>query len=372
MSDISVVPCVTRRDWNLFEQIPEILHGELPNFVPPFPGSVSRIRKADHPIHRHGSIKAFVAFRNNKPVGRIAGIINQTHNDYHHDEVGFFGFFDFINDLVVAEELFGQAQDYVQKSGKKTLRGPHNPTQNDECGLLVDGFDSPPFVLMAYNPEYYLQVYEKLGLRKARDLYAYFIKDETEVMARTEKIVERVKKRTKITFRSVDLKQLPREISVVTDLFNKTLTEEWGLMPITEDDLRYTFKDLKAVLDEEMVIIAEHEGTPVGLSLTLPNVNEFMLKAKKSRGLFRLARLAFYVLTRKPKEARLALLGVLPEFRAKGVGPVFFFESLARGVRKYEGGEISYVQDINEEIHRTAATLGVKVYKTYRIYERAC
>lgn len=370
--EVSIVPCRSKKDWKLFEHIPELLHRELPNFVPPFPGSVSRIRKSDHPIHYHGSIHPFIAMRSGKPVGRIAGIINKTHNDFHNDRVGFFGFFDFVNDLEVAEALFDAALAVSVDNGRTSIRGPHNPTQNDECGLLIDGFDSPPFILMAYNPQYYVDVYEKLGLEKARDLYAYYIEDETEVMARTARIVERVRKKTKITFRSMDLKQLPREIRIVAELYNKMLENEWGLMPVTLRDLEYSFGDMKPILDEDMVIFAEFEGKPIGVSVTLPNVNEFMLRAKKSSGFMRLLKLGYYVLTKKPKTARLALLGVLPEFRAKGVGPVFFFESLARGVGKYDAAEISYVQDINEEIHRTAKAMGVEVYKTYRIYEKVC
>ena len=367
---IEILPVQTSRDWRLFEQIPELLHGSNPYFLPPFPGSVSRIRKERHPFHGHGKIYPFIAMRNGKPIGRIAGIVNETHNKYHADATGFFGFFDFVDGSDVAARLFETAEQAVARHGKQSMRGPYNPTQNDECGLLVEGFDRHPFVLMPYNPEYYVNVYDGLGLEKARDLFAFYIEDDATTVQRTERIVERVKRKTRIKIRGVDLSRLSRELEIIERLFNTTLVEEWSFMPTTRRDLQFAARDLKAILDPDMVLIAEREGEPVGFSLTIPNVNEFMVKAKRSRGLWRLLRLVWYLKTRRPTEARLAVLGVLPEFRNKGIAPVFYFESLRRGKQNYVGGEISWVQDINTEINKTAAAMGVERYKTYRIFER--
>ena len=367
---IEILPVQTSRDWRLFERIPELLHGSNRYFLPPFPGSVSRIRKEGHPFHSHGKIYPFIAMRNGKPLGRIAGIVNETHNTYHTDATGFFGFFDFIDDPEVAARLFEVAEQAVARHGMESMRGPYNPTQNDECGLLVEGFDRYPFVLMPYNPEYYVRVYDGLGLEKARDLFAFYIEDDATAVQRTERIVERVKRKTQITIRSIELSKLSREMEIIERLFNTTLVQEWSFMPTTLADLRFAARDLKMILDPEMVLIAERDGEPVGFSLTIPNVNEFMVKAKRSRGLWRLLRLAWYLKTQKPTEARLAVLGVLPEFRNKGVAPVFYFESLRRGKQSYVGGEISWVQDINTEINKIAAAMGAERYKTYRIFER--
>lgn len=367
---IEIAPVQASKDWTLFERIPEMLHRRNSYFVPPFPGSVSRIRKPTHPFHSHGKIYPFIARDAGRPVGRIAGIINETHNEHHQDAVGFFGFFDFIDDTEVVKLLFDAAEQEVARHGRKTMRGPYNPTQNDECGLLVDGFDSHPFVMMPYNPEYYVAAYDTLGLQKARDLYAFLMDDDTATLERTERIVERVKRKTQIAIRSVNLSNFRQELEIIEYLFNATLVREWGFMPTTMKDLEFAARDLKAILDPDMVLIAERGGEPVGFSLIIPNVNELMVKAAKSRGWLRLLRLAWYVKTQHPTTARLAVMGVLPEFRNKGIAPVFYFESLRRGKRKYVGGEISWVQDINEEITKTAALMKVERYKTYRIYEK--
>ncbi len=368
---IEIAPVETRKDWTLFERIPELLHRGHPYFVPPFPGSVSRIRKPTHPFHSHGKIYPFIARDAGRPVGRIAGIINETHNKYHQDATGFFGFFDFIDNPEVVRRLFEAAEREVTRHNRDTMRGPYNPTQNDECGLLVDGYESRPFVLMPYNPKYYVAAYDALDLQKARDLYAFFIDDaNTATEARTERIVERVKRKTEITIRGINLSNLRQELEIIEYLFNTTLVREWSFMPTTMRDLEFAARDLKAILDPDMVLIAERHGEPVGFSLTIPNVNELMVKAARSRGLLRLLRLAWYVKTQHPTTARLAVLGVLPEFRNKGIAPVFYFESLRRGKRKYVGGEISWVQDINEEIEKITVLMQVERYKTYRIYEK--
>jgi len=367
---LNIVPCETKKQWRLFENIPETLHEGNRYFLPPFPGSVSRLARRSHPFHNHGELFPFIAYRDGRPVGRIAAIINETHNKYHNDQTGFFGFFDFIDDGDVAAGLLQVTEDILTKRGRTLMRGPVNPTQNDECGLLVEGFDSQPFVLMPYNPEYYPARYDELGLTKARDLYAYYIDDELPTMARTERIVERLKKKTNITVRGISLKNLEKELEIIEYLFNTTLVREWSFMPTTKADLEFAARDLKAILDPSMVLIAEVHGKPVGFSLTIPNVNEFMNDARRSKGLLRLLRLAWYVKTRRPRTARLAVLGVLPEFRSKGVAPVFYFESLKRGVRNYIAGELSWVQDINAEANKTAAIMGVRRYKSYRIYEK--
>lgn len=367
---IQIASVRTRKDWRLFENIPEILHSENPYFLPPFPGSVSRLARRTHPFSNHGELFPFIAYRAGRPVGRIAAIINETHNKYHNDRTGFFGFFDFIDDGEVAAALLQVAEEILTKRGRTLMRGPYSPTQNDECGLLVEGFNSQPFVLMPYNPEYYLARYDELGLSKARDLYAFYIDDELPTMARTERIVERIKKRTNITVRGISLKNLEKELEIIEHLFNTTLVREWSFMPTTRADLEFAARDLKAILDPSMVLIAETHGKPIGFSLTIPNVNEFMNDAKRSKGLLRLLRLAWYVKTRRPRMARLAVLGVLPEFRNKGVAPVFYFESLKRGVGSYVAGELSWVQDINTEANKTAEIMGVQRYKSYRIYEK--
>ena len=367
---IQIASVQTTKDWRLFENIPEILHSENPYFLPPFPGSVSRLHKRRHPFHRHGEIFPFVARRDGKPVGRIAAIINETHNTFHNDRTGFFGFFDFIDDVEVASALFEAAEQVITARGRQSMRGPYSPTQNDQCGLLVEGFDAFPFIEMPYNPPYYIDIYEALRLNQVRDLYAFSISRDTVPSERIGRVADRLTRKTAIKVRCVDRNNVRRELQIVRQLFNSTLDGEWGFMPIEFEDFEFAVRDLKAILDPALMLIAEVDGKPIGFSVTVPNVNEFMVAAKTSRGLLRLLKLAWYVQTRRPRQLRLAILGVDKDYRAKGVAPALYLEALSRGTQRYHGGEVSWVQDINTEIIKAIKVMGGEMSKTYRILEK--
>jgi hypothetical protein len=311
----------------------------------------------------------FVAYRDGKPVGRIAAVVNRAHNEYYKDSLGFFGFFDFIDDEEVARALIEAAKTELKKHGLTGIRGPYNPTSNDEMGLLVEGFDSIPFVMMPYNPAYYQKMYEKLGLQPIRDLLAFHISADVHPPERVKKIVERVKRSTGLTVRNINMKDLPNELKIIRDLYNVTLDRNWGFVPITLEDLEFAANDLKAIVDPSMVLIAEKKGVPAGFSMTIPNVNELMWKTKGSSTLMRILKFVWYLKTSHPKQARLAILGVKPEFRNSGISALFYYETLVRGKNKYTGGELSWVEDNNQEIIKGISVMGGKAYKSYRIYE---
>jgi GNAT superfamily N-acetyltransferase len=325
----------------------------------------------DSPYQRNGELIPLLAVRDGRPVGRIAAIVNRAHNEYYRDRTGFFGFFDCIDDMGVALALFRAACGELRTRGLDTIRGPYNPTVNDECGLLVEGFDRPPFVMMPYNPPYYLPLYEGLGLKKARDLYAYYLSTDIVLPERIRKICERVRRSTGLTLRTVNLKRLDDELTVIHRLYNSTLDRNWGFVPITMDDLRFAAADLRAILNPELVMIAEKDGVPVGFSLCFPNVNETMGKLRAVPRILRAPLFLWHWKTSHPKEVRLAVLGVDPEFRGKGVAALFYAETQRRGRKTYQGGELSWVEESNDEIMHGIEVMGGKRYKTYRIYEGA-
>ena len=337
--------------------------------MPPFPGSITKIFKSDSPYQKHGALLPFVAYRKGEPVGRIAAVVNRAHNDYYKDKTGFFGFFDSVDDKEVANALFDAARKALREYGLETVRGPYNPTVNDECGLLVEGFDSAPMVMMPYNPSYYLPLYESLGLKGVRDLYAFYLSADTEAPQRIMKIVERVKRTTGLKLRHIDLKHLDDELKIIHRLYNQTLDRNWGFVPITLEDLRFAAGDLKAIIDPEMVLIAEKDGVPAGFSMCIPNVNEIMAKTRGNSAVVRVLKFLWHLKTRHPKEARLAVLGVAPEFRGKGVAALFYAETLLTGRRKYIGGEMSWVEESNDEIIKGITLMGGQKYKSYRIFE---
>jgi hypothetical protein len=351
--------------------VPEAIHSKEPFFVPPFPGSIIKIFKGNSPFQQHGKLFPLIAYRDGKPVGRICATVNRAHNDHYKDKTGFFGFFDCIDDVEVARALVDAARTKLRGEGLEVMRGPYNPTINEESGLLVEGFEATPFVMMPFNPPYYMKLYEAVGMTPARDLHAFYIKAEQAVPERIGKIVERVKRTTGITVRNLDVKRLKDEIPILTELYNQTLDRNWGFVPITNADLEFAASDLKAILDPNMVLIAEKDGKPVGFSLTIPNINEFLWKARNKKGLLRILKFVWLMKTNHPKEARLAVLGVAPQFRNKGIAPVFYYETLVRGRRSYVGGELSWVEDTNTEMAKAITIMGAQKYKTYRIYEKA-
>lgn len=304
-------------------------------------------------------------------MGRIAAIVNRSHNNHHKDKTGFFGFFDFIDDPEVSKKLLETAEEKLRSLGFETIRGPCNPSINDECGLLISGFDRPPFIMMVYNPPYYLTHYENLGLKLKERLFAFYISSETAPPARIEKIVNRVRSRNKVTLRSIQLSKLKDELRIIHRLYNQTIGEvNWGSIPIDYEDLEAFASDLKAFADPAIVLIAEVDGRPVGFSLALPDINQFLLQTKKLPRFLRILVMAFKIFTQRPTEARLIILGVEPEYRNKGIGSLFYYETLIRGRERYKGGELSWVDEQNEEMVRAIETMGGQLYKTYGLFER--
>lgn len=303
-------------------------------------------------------------------MGRIAAIANDNHNAYYKDRLGFFGFFDFIDDKNVSSALVEKAKQTLKQNHSFTaMRGPYSPTINDECGLLTEGFDSPPMVMMPYNPSYYLEHYEATGLLHARYLYAYAISAELQAPERILKIAQRVKKSMGVSVRNVNLKKLPDELKIIQQLYNRTLCRNWGFVPLALEELTAAADDLKAIVDPSMVFIAERNGVPLGFSLCIPDVNELMLACRKHKGLLRILKFIWLLKTKKPSRARLAILGVDPEYRNSGLASLFYSETLIQGKQKLVGGELSWIEESNKEIIRAIELMGGKRYKTYEIFE---
>ena len=369
---VRLEPCRTTRQWRLFERVPEILHGDDTSFVPPFPGQVMKLRSPRHPFRREGSLRAYLALSGGRPVGRVASIVNRTHNEFHGDRTGFFGFFDFA-DAEVARHLIGQVRVDMGDAGLHPLRGPFNPTQNDECGLQVEGFSGRPYFGMPYNPPYYVGVYEEIGLEGVRDMLAYYIDPALEetFRARMGGLAERLRKRLAITVRSVDMTRVEEECELVSRLFNESLGDEWNFMPLSSETALEFTRDLLGHLDPEAVLIAESDGRPAGFSIGLPDVNEFLADAGRFPRWVRWPRLLWLLKTRRSVEGRWAVFAMLPEYRKRGGTALLIYEAITRAQTRYASGELSWTQDVNDDVNSLATQLGLAPYKRYRIYQAA-
>jgi hypothetical protein len=308
--------------------------------------------------------------RDGRPVGRIAAIINRSHNAHNRDTVGFFGFFDSVNDPSVARELLAAAEGIIRSRGLTSMRGPYNPSINDDCGILTEGNDRPSFVSMPWNPPHYAAMIEAAGFMPVRTLYAWDVPLDGPMPERVNRIADRIGKRQRATIRTIDLANIRGEMEIIHRLYNQTLDRNWGFYPIALEDLLHAADDLKAIADPETIFFICMDGREVGFSLALPNVNEVFRASRGRKGLLRLLEMALRLKFQRITSQRLCVLGVEPSARDKGLSALLFFESFRSAKRKYALTEVSWVEANNEEILEGAAIMGGKRSRTYVIFEK--
>lgn len=368
----------TRADWEAFIELPWSIYQGDPNWVPPLRIAVRDLLDVKkNPFFKHAYMHPVIACRKGKVVGRVVGIIDDRHNQFHREETAFFGFFECINDPSVANALMSEIARWAASRGMRILRGPMNPSTNHECGLLVEGFQDPPAVMMTYNPQYYSTLLEDWGLSKSKDLLAYEIDRNTRFAERLLGHSEKLKERGSVTFRPVDLKNFDREIDTILEIYNDAWEKNWGFVPMDEEEFRHMAKDMKLILDPRLLLIAEVRGEPAGFALTLPDINQVLKRIPNGKllpsGLFKI--LWFLkgpgrkkVLTR----CRILTLGIKRAYREHGIGPLFYTEYLKRGVELgYTRGEASWILEDNRPMNRAIEMMGGERTKVYRIYERA-
>jgi len=369
---ISISPCHSPADRKLFERIPELLHGQDPSFVPPFPGSVVKHLKPDSLFNRQdGSITAFIARRDGAPVGRIAAIRNRSHNQHWNDRVGFFGFFSCEDDEETAQLLLAQAAKTLEKLNCDTMRGPYNPSINEECGVLVEGHDGPPSISMPWNPSYYADLIQSASLEVTRTMYAYHLPLHIGIPPTVKRIADRVKNRTKnLTIRSFDMKRLDEELRLAHRLYNVTLDRNWGFVPISLDDLLASADDLKAFADPDFLVFAEVDGEAIGFMLTLPNFNEILIRTRGVPHFLRLPYILWLMKTQRIRTVRQVVLGVAPEHRDHGLVALLCHDMVLRTQKTADSAELSWIESNNTQVIKLIGLMGATQSRTYAIYEK--
>lgn len=318
-----------------------------------------------------GELAPFIAERDGKIVGRIAAIRNRLHNDYHKDATGFFGFFDFADDEV-ADALLNAAAGWLKERGLTSARGPYSPSINDVCGLLSEGFEDPPCVFMPWNPPRYVDTYRRLGLTEIRSLYAFDMDMTLPADPSMTRLAKRTQEKSGLTTRPLSLADLDGELRILQRLYNVTLDRNWGYVPVTWDDLEHSAQGLKAIADPGMLFFIMHNGREVGYSISLPDINDFLLRLRRwPRGWPRLIPLLWLLKTSKPRRARHLITGIEPEFRRRiGIAPFLYHETFRRVARGYPLAEVSWVEANNEQIVRGIEILGGRRSKVYTIWEK--
>ncbi len=369
MNTVDIQTVSSKREIEQFIRFAWQIYSDSPHWVPPLLMDRRKLMdKKNNPFYQHAEAEFFVARRNGTIVGRIGAIINDNHNKEHNERIGFFGFFECINDQSVADALISTAKEWVKKRGATALRGPASPSVNDEYGLLIDGFDLPPVVLMPYNPPYYATLLEKAGMKKAKDLYAYHLFKERFITEKLARVAEAVRKREGLVFRTINMKEFDKEVALIKDLYNRAWQHNWGAVPMTDAEFAALAKDLKPVVVPELVLIAEYKGDPIGFSLSLPDLNVAFKYNKKGYLIPGFARLLIH--KKKINLARIIVLGVVPERLKTGAGSVLFYETGKRcNNAGYAEGEASWVLEDNTMMNRGAELMNGDRYKTYRIYD---
>ncbi len=359
----------TARDHAEFIKLPYHLHRSYDAWVPPLVSEVkSALNTRKNPFYRHATIKQFLARRNGDTVGRIAAIIDKNFIEVQDDRIGLFGFFDCIDDQEVADELFTRANESLKNDGMRLMLGPTNPSMNDELGVLIDAFDIPPAIKMMWNPPYYPKLLEGTGFDKAMDLFAWTMHVD-EITDRLKRLGQAILKRTKVTFRRVNMKRFDEEVQLFREVYNSAWSENWGFVPWTQAEFEHTAKSLKRVIDPDLVIIAEVDGKPVAFSLTLPDLNMALKHINGRLFPFGLPILLWYA--RKINRVRVPILGVIKEYRGRGIDTALYYETFRICTRKgYNSGEMSWILEDNKLMNRAVEMMGARKYKTYRLYER--
>lgn len=321
-----------------------------------------------HPFWAHAERECFLARDGGRTVGRIAAIRDRNFNEFHGEQAGFFGFLETVNDPEVCGALLEAARSWLRERGAQVIRGPMNPSTNYECGLLVEGFEQSPMVMMPYNPPYYGELLEKAGLRKAKDLYAYYLHTSFVTPARAERLAERSRKGSGLHIRPVRLKDFQAEAALIWEIYNSAWSQNWGFVPMTREEFLFLAHDLKTIAEPELVLIGEVEGKVAGFVLAVPDINQAL---KHARGrLFPLGLLKILYHKRTITDIRVLTLGVLEQYRTVGVAAGLYAEVIRRGPRLgYQGAELSWVLEDNVLMNRSLEALGARRYKTYRIYE---
>lgn len=361
------------RDISRFLNVSYPIYSQDPLWVAPLLSDLKKVFQDQNPLFQHARMELWVARKGGRDAGRIAGIIDDHFNQSAAVPSAFFGFFESIDDAAVSQALFRAVSDWAIQQKARVLQGPMNPTTNDECGLLIDGFDSSPVFMMTYNPKYYVGLLESAGFAKAKDLLAFHIDLATLPMDRLSKIASKVRARNPgLAFRPVLKKSLDQDIAKIKEVYNSAWGENWGFVPMTDPEVDFMAARLKPLLMEGLIWLAEAGNEPVGFLLALPDYNPAMQPLRGHLLTPKLLGFLPYLLGwKRPTRTRVLTLGVKEKYRSKGLESALLIEGLkvgfAAGVRE---SEASWILEDNVMMCRILEAIGGRPYKRYRIYQR--
>jgi hypothetical protein len=370
---VNVIPVKDKKTLKKFIDFPYQHYKEDKNYVPDLRIMVKEtLDKKKNPFFKHSDAEYFIALdEKGKTLGRIAAITNNMYVKHWNENWGFFGFFESVEDDEVTRALFDSAVAWLKEKGVEGMYGPMNPSTNDPCGTLVDGFDTPPFVMMTHNKTYYDKLFKGYGLEKRMDLYAWYLKHYKipERMLNLSKKVEERLKTQGIIVREVDFSKLDEEVPKLRHIYNEAWKDNWGFVPFTDDEFEVLVKELKMITTPKLVFVVEDNGEPVAFSATIPNINEIFIKIRNGK-LFPFNFLKLINFKKRVKTVRILTLGILEKYRKTGIDAVMYARTFENGTKMgYYEGEASWILENNTMMNRALKNINAELYKTYRIYQ---
>lgn len=340
-------------------------------WVPPLRMDQKKLLNTDkNPYFQNAEMALFIAEHNGEIAGRISAVVDHRFNDHHGTKTGHFGFFECIDNQETANLLFRVASDWLKEKGMTDVLGPASPGMMDTIGLLVDGFEKQPYLLMPYNKPYYQKLIENAGFKEDMDLLAYVVKERDIDLSRFQRALDLVYKRyPSLTIRKVNMKKINQEVEIVRNIYNQAWKDNWGFLPLTYEELQHTASDFKMILDDDFAHIAEIDGEPIAFSIALLDYNQ--LFKEMNGNLFPFGIFKFLFGKKKIDRVRTALLGVVPEYRGKGIDALLTQKAIENGTaRGLTTSELSWVLGTNTDMIRLAERIGGTLDKTYKMYRK--
>jgi len=373
---LEVIPVERGRDLSRFVDVPWRIPAVVndPAWVPPLRMMVrDNLDTKGNPFYRDAERRLFIARRDGKVVGRIAAIENRAHNRTWDDRVGFFGFFECVDDAGVAARLFDAAGAWLAGRGLTVMRGPMSPSTNQECGLLVDGFQEHPQFLTPWNPPYYEGLLDGAGFSMAKELLGYWLpygEPGFQLDPKLSALAQRAAERANMTFRDLQPHRFWAEVEIVWEVYNSAWERNWGFVPMTRDEFLHMAKSLKPLLVPQFAFVAEVGGAPAGFMLCVPDYN-VVLKGNRNGRLFPLGLARILRGKSTLRTGRIIALGIKEEFRSRSILPVFMHEAARRALAYGSpGAEASWILEENTAMRQPVESFGGRVYRRWRVFDR--
>ena len=373
---LTIRQVVTGRDRGRFARVPLPIYANDPQWVTPLFMEVKAfLNPRKNPFYQHGQGAAFIAYRGETPVGRILVGDDPIYNELHGTNIGTFGMFESVHDEEVAKKLLDTAADWVKAQGRTSIMGPIDFSTNYPVGLLVDGFGTPPRVMMNHHRPYYAELLEAWGLRKTKDLYCWWFTDPKDMVTQWAKRAERIAQRSGVVVRPFNRRDFKNDVERCRTVYNSARTANWGFSRLTEAEFDHMAKQLSRLAVPELTLLAEIDGKPAGFSITIPDVNEAIKPLCGRLTTFGLPIGLIRFICRMPraKTARMLVLDLLEEYRRRGISELLILKTLDYGknVIGFTGAELGWTLEDNDLVNRIIERVGAERYKTYRIYEKS-